>query len=165
MRGFFFGAGSQYVQHNGTSIAAGVQMAGGGLATIADATWTHVVTTYADDGAGDTDITVYVDGVPYGPTKRSALDAAGNPAVAADNSGEHISIGVLGIDFSAPWYSAPCQGFDGGIDEVAYYDYALSAEQVSAHFNATDAIPEPSSLALLSLSGLAGFLGVRRRRR
>ena len=51
-------------------------------------------------------------------------------------------------------------GLDGGVDEVAVYDYALTAGQVREHYLAS--IPEPATLSLLALGGVAL---VRRRRR
>ena len=49
--------------------------------------------------------------------------------------------------------------FAGDFDEFAFYDKALTQEQIQNHFNAV--IPEPGSLALASLGGL---LVLRRRR-
>lgn len=51
--------------------------------------------------------------------------------------------------------------FVGAIDEVAIYDYALSAPQVLAHYNAA-VIPEPSSLALLAFGMISMWLFRRR---
>ncbi|MCA9248782.1 MAG: PEP-CTERM sorting domain-containing protein, partial [Planctomycetales bacterium] len=79
---------------------------------------------------------------------------------------------------NAGWALAPGDGFyvgrhytggtqlhDGIIDEVAIYDFALSAEQITAHYNAgaSFAAPEPSTL----LMGCVGLLacGWRRNRR
>ena len=143
VRGFFFGAGGQFIQHNGTSVAVGVDNAGGGLATIDSQKWTHVVATFADDGAGDTDLTVYVDGEQFGPFYRSELPLGGIPnfpAVAGDNTGEDIQIGTLHF-FD---YDQRIQGFDGGIDELAYYDYALDATRVRAHCEAGSSTCAPT---------------------
>jgi len=43
-------------------------------------------------------------------------------------------------------------GYKGALDEVAIYNYVLSQAQITAHYNA---IPEPATIALLSLGGLA----------
>jgi len=48
--------------------------------------------------------------------------------------------------------------FVGALDEVAVYNTALSPAQITAHY---DAVPEPATLGLLALGGLAGL---RRRR-
>jgi len=42
-------------------------------------------------------------------------------------------------------------GYIGDLDEVAYYDYVLNQGQVTAHYF----VPEPATIALLSLGGLA----------
>jgi hypothetical protein len=52
--------------------------------------------------------------------------------------------------------------FNGLIDEVALYDYALSANQIGAHFDALS-VPEPDGLALLWIAIAATSL-VRRKR-
>ncbi len=52
----------------------------------------------------------------------------------------------------------------GAVDEVAYYNYALSGDRISAHYQTgIGVIPEPST-ALLLTTGLLG-LGPHRRRR
>jgi hypothetical protein len=51
-------------------------------------------------------------------------------------------------------------GFPGRIDEVAVYDYALTQSQADLHFAAAS-IPEPASLMLIGLGGMAAL--VRRR--
>jgi hypothetical protein len=51
--------------------------------------------------------------------------------------------------------------FQGGIDEAAIYDTALSAEQIKNHYDAATVVPEPGSLTLITLGGL---LFARRRR-
>ncbi len=52
--------------------------------------------------------------------------------------------------------------YDGGLDEVAIYNRALTADEVLQHYNAM--IPEPSTLLLLAL-GVAALTFIRRRRR
>ncbi len=52
--------------------------------------------------------------------------------------------------------------YNGLIDEVALYGYALSADQVAAHFEALQAVPEPGTLGLLLLALAASF--ARRKR-
>jgi len=55
-------------------------------------------------------------------------------------------------------------GLDGLVDEVAVYDYALDADQVAAHFFASQIVPEPATLAVwMGLLGL-GLWAWRRRR-
>ena len=61
--------------------------------------------------------------------------------------------------------------FDGTIDEVAFYNAALSGSEVAAHFanvqagqNYFTAIPEPSSAALICLGMISLMLSRRRRR-
>jgi PEP-CTERM motif len=52
---------------------------------------------------------------------------------------------------------------DGGIDELATWNTALSSSQVTAQFNALTVVPEPSSLALCALGGGLCLLGLRRK--
>ncbi|MBW1799389.1 MAG: PEP-CTERM sorting domain-containing protein [Deltaproteobacteria bacterium] len=57
--------------------------------------------------------------------------------------------------------------FNGSIDDVAVYNYALTMEQIESHIEAASApIPEPTTMFLLGsgLIGLAGFRGRFRKR-
>ncbi len=132
VRGFYINPGhpAQFLQQNGTDISAGVAGGGGGTvrAALPHDQWTHVVFTVYPDGAGGSDMTLYHNGVLAG--------SYNTPAAAADNSGEEIAIGTLAFGETGNRYGTVLQGFQGGIDEVAYYDYALSADQVDAHYNA-----------------------------
>jgi hypothetical protein len=91
----------------------------------------HFVGTF--DG---TLLKLYVDGT---------LKATTTPGVATiSQNTDSLIIGAgAGIPFYASW--------DGKIDEVAIYNYALSAEQVYDHFHSA---PEPSVVGLLCLSAL-----------
>ena len=138
VRGFYNNPGNpaQFVQQNGADISAGV--AGGGppgtvRAALPHDEWTHVVFTVYPDGGGGSDLTLYHNGV--------LANSFNTPDAAVDNSGEEIAIGTLPFGDSGDHYGYLIQGFQGGIDEVAYYDYALSADQVDAHYNAAGLTP------------------------
>ena len=86
--------------------------------------------------------------------------------------GELIDSAAASGDFNIPMDIAiarispnvSSRDFIGLIDEVAIFDYALSAEQVDAQFQAAS-VPEPASIALWILMGLsvAGFAWRRKR--
>lgn len=107
--------------------------------TVAPSTWTHVTWQY--DG---TEAVVYVNGVE---TARAVKNNITDPALA-------VIIGGHGRDAADP----AGQSFNGLLDDVRIYDEALTLGEINS---ARTAIPEPSSLGLLALTGLA-FL--RRRR-
>jgi hypothetical protein len=134
VRGFFFGPGdtccfAQFVQQFGANIEAGVQAGGGGnvIAGIPANEWTHVVWTAKPDGNGGTDLALYFNGVEVGT--HNTVNT-----VAADNTGDDIQIGTLALGPASDPYSSLVQGFSGGIDEVAYYPYALSETRICEHY-------------------------------
>jgi hypothetical protein len=98
--------------------------------------WTHMVGTY--DG---TAMRFYVNG--------DLMGSSVQPYGVLPSGKATFNIGTG----ASPWL--------GGLDEMAVYNYALSAEQVEQHY--LTGIPEPASLTLL-LGGLA-LLRTRRRRR
>ena len=113
--------------------------------------WHHLVTTV--EGGIRTDM--YVDGELVGSDtsgyalqdRANAMQIGGNP-------------------------DAANRGWNGNIDDVAVWDRVLTADEVSSIYNGGDGasigsltggvVPEPSSIALLGLGGLA--LAFRKRR-
>ncbi|MEX2185754.1 MAG: LamG domain-containing protein [Pirellulales bacterium] len=81
------------------------------------------------------------------------------PATMIDNL-DPISVGGR-RNANSPNYDL---NFDGLIDEVAIYRYALSQQQIRSHFDAAF-VPEPGSTALLLSSLVVGGFAARRQRR
>ncbi len=103
--------------------------------------WSHLVGTY--DG---TVLSLFVDGSLVG-----SAPASFSPGSVPFTIGRNIS-------------GDPRYPLDGVVDEVAYYNYALSADRVSAHYQTgIGVIPEPSTALLLGL-GLAGMTARRKSR-
>jgi hypothetical protein len=114
--------------------------------------WTHLVGTFLWDGsAADANgalngtKSLYLDGtlVASGAGKYKPLRTSPSP----------LTIGAGG-DVGTNYF------FNGKLDEAAVYDYALSLDQIRAHYAA--AVPEPSSLVMLLLGGI-GIAAWRRR--
>ena len=82
--------------------------------------WTFIVFTYDKDVGGTDEIKIYVNG---------SLSATGNYSTAMGTNNNPVRIGdniVSGDDRSY---------FDGLIDEVKIWNYALTAEQVKTEYN------------------------------
>jgi hypothetical protein len=114
--------------------------------------WHHLVMTY-ESGVGGS---VWLDGVET--TSGEWGDILWTPPY--DN--QSLTVGNLKFGTNSMYF------FDGRIDEVAVYSYALSDDEVLDHWNDGDgrapvAVPEPSTFLLASL-GLVGFAVLRRRR-
>ena len=152
VRGFFFAPpalGATFGQQRQGGINGGVlgiEPANAG--PIRANEWTHVVVTFeADAGNTETTQTIYYNG-ELAP-ELGIPDGGGdgtNPftrtGVAKDTTGMGIQIGGLAFG-GRPVPKAPDnpyremdQGFHGGIDDVAYYDYVLPPDRIAAHFEA-----------------------------
>ena len=108
--------------------------------------WYHVVATAENGGF----MRLYVNGVEEGTAEGiGALWTGGN----------QYRIGSLMGDGTV---RGPYGWFTGTLDEVAFYDRALSADEVLEHYNIGAAIPEPTSLSLLGLAGVTLLLRKRR---
>jgi hypothetical protein len=158
--------GWEFRMYDGNSSNVGFNVRAG---TYTVDTWTHVVTVW--DGIAPV---IYVDGLPA--TGVSNVNGSGiyNPSTTAK-----LTLGS---------YDDGLNPYNGALDEFAFYNTALSPDQILAHYNAAfsptagtysslvkadgaveylqnNPVPEPTSVALigLGLSGCAGFKRFRRK--
>ncbi|MCH8921845.1 MAG: LamG domain-containing protein [Planctomycetes bacterium] len=126
-----------------TTGVAGIR--GSVATTISPDVWYHAVGTR--DSAGL--MSLYVNGV--------LVDTTSVPGADTTSSAPFV-LGAWDDIFGI------IEHYDGTIDDVAVYDYALSSGAVAAHANAS-VIPEPSSLLVFGGLALCFGLAARRRRR
>ncbi|MEP2776978.1 MAG: LamG-like jellyroll fold domain-containing protein [Luteolibacter sp.] len=132
----------------------GIRYQGGNFfyGTLITNTWYHVVAQYDGTaiGAGGAGIQVFINGVLTAENGSGAGGALGALDIQAGNI-------YIGRDLGA----AAGGAFDGTLDEVKLFSGNLTQGEVTSLYT-TNAIPEPSTFALLGL-GMAGLL-IRRRR-
>src|SRR5258705_306607 len=122
-----------------------------------------------------------VDAVWDGAAPKLYVNGVDTLAAVSGPGGYNASTSAI---FSVGSYDTGSNPFTGGVDETAFYDKALNAAQILAHFNAAsipnasaystavlaDApieylrndVPEPS-VAFLAVFGVVGCGGLRRR--
>ncbi len=107
-----------------------------------DETWHHIAFTFDGDAAAST-LKLYVDGLEdtsvniiYDDNITSIFDSTSN-------------IGI-GCDYSS---GSPYRFFNGMIDDVQIYDYALPASEIQ-DVMAGNVVPEPMTLLLLGLGAV-----------
>ena len=103
-------------------------------------TWQNVIVTY-DSNAGE--IRAYLDGTLFATDTQNSTTAVGGLVIGGHRAGTG-------------------RNWEGSIDAVSFYDHVLTEEEIS-QLQTTAAIPEPSSVAIVGIAGLA--LGFRRRKR
>ncbi|MGA2278961.1 MAG: LamG-like jellyroll fold domain-containing protein [Verrucomicrobiota bacterium] len=109
---------------------------------LANGAWNYVVLTYSGATAN-----LYVNGTLEGTF-------TGSGAFTPPGTYQDLLLGAEGNQY----YVYNC--FVGDMADVAYYGYALTQSQITAHL---DAVPEPASMALLGLGFLASIVALRRR--
>jgi len=161
--GLFFGlnagGGLQFYVNNangnsvGTSIANGTNSwnNGGTLGSLAANKWYFVAVTY-DSGSS---ITVY---------SGDQSDAAVSAATLSDVAGGALNLSSATSISLLDRFSGG-RDYPGSIDDVNLYSGALTQSQLDAIQTAQlIAVPEPATMALLSLSSVVGAMMLRRRR-
>ncbi len=103
----------QFTAGNGSGAVIGQ-----GPSTITDSNWHHIVVTYEFDGSGGNELVrIYIDGIPG----TIGQGGGSNP----DNA----------LDFRIGSESDGGNPFDGQIDQVKFYSYPLSPDQVKKAYN------------------------------
>jgi hypothetical protein len=97
-----------------------------------DGRWHHVVATASTPDSSHASAALYVDGA----LKSSFAPGTILPAL----FGANVTVGYSSTLYCSPFGPASCSRHVllGGIDEVAYYNQALTATQVATHFAAAD---------------------------
>lgn len=120
--------------------------------------WQHVVTVWDTSNPDSRELIMYIDG------EEAARASVTNPedvvyAANTDDHGEESVNGAAGLSIGS--YNnteAGANAFRGGVDEVAFYAKALSAEQIKAHYeNALNADRTVAYESLVQSDGPVGY--------
>src|SRR5690606_15311036 len=122
-----------YLGMNGANVSAGSR-AGGGLTSVSAGaialnTWTHIAATATITGGATAQWRIYRDGVLVGGPSANAVWPVNSTLAYWSIGGRSDNNG----DNSFQW--------NGNIDEVRMYDYALSAAQIATVMNERHACP------------------------
>ena len=111
--------------------------------------WHHLVAVYSESFDG---LSLYLNGIPLA-TSRASSSPQPSDLNLSDTS---VFVGVQPNQDIAG-------NAQGSVDDIMVYDRALTSEEVSALYQA-QSVPEPSTYALLLLSGAASLYALRRRK-
>lgn len=141
-----------FSQNDPTEFFAGFY--NGGLQTadtVPRGTWRHLVWVRNGGGNSQAGSTIYVDGV--------VVLTESDPALCCNGLTPSVTSSAFRVNRARDF----TRFFVGTLDELALYDYALTATDVEAHYQAS-VVPLPAPLALMALP-LASMLALARRRR
>ncbi|MEW8288487.1 MAG: LamG-like jellyroll fold domain-containing protein, partial [Candidatus Thiodiazotropha endolucinida] len=123
--------------------------------SINDTEWHHVVVAFNYD-ANQGLVSSYVDGVSYADPIQTV-----SSSISYENASSGLPEDMVRIGVGPEYFGGAINSyFDGHLDEIAFYDYVLTPEQVEEHYYAGTQ-PPPRVEAIESLvfnSGLADTL-------
>ncbi len=127
-----------------------------GTTNLADGNWHHVASVFpGGDGADNTDVIHYVDGILEGET--GTTDEPIDTGIGGVFP--RVSIGARRQGANAEVDSELSSFLNGTLDDVRIYDHALTAAEVQS------LVPEPSSCVLVLMGAIGLMASARRRKR
>jgi len=129
-------SGWNFVMYNGTGSLRGWDLTGGSSALN---TWHHLVAVWNGSAA-----TLYFNGVNTNAVNNPNGDVLYNPNPGPDPD-DRLSLGRYGDGTDGT-------RFTGGVDEMAFYNTALTPAQIAAHFNTATTSNVPGAYSTLVLA-------------
>jgi hypothetical protein len=153
LRGYLRVGGPLEPQEDDAS-ATTTSSSGDGFVDSSDGNW-HFLALIMEDSGADKLLSLYVDG---------QIKATGTIADAAGDglSERHTSASTGALNFGRD-VGTTNRKYIGSLDEIAFIDGALTADQVLALWNAA-LVPEPGTMSLIGTGGLIGLIAICRRR-